>query len=54
MIGDLRGSTPGVPDDEEYKALRRLRAERRLGQETAASRESDATEEPPRGRETAA
>ena len=27
-VGSLRGSTPGVPDDEEFEALRRLRAER--------------------------
>jgi hypothetical protein len=53
VIGNLRGNTPGVPDDEEFKALRRLRAERRQDQETAASREPDA-EKPPRGRETAA
>lgn len=28
-VGSLRGSTPGVPDDEEFEALRRLQGERR-------------------------
>jgi hypothetical protein len=27
-VGSLRGSTPGVPDDEEFEALRRLWADR--------------------------
>src|SRR5918997_1042207 len=29
VVGSLRGSTPGVPDDEEFEAVRRLQAERR-------------------------
>jgi hypothetical protein len=28
LVGNLAGSTPGVPDEEEFEAVRRLRAER--------------------------
>jgi hypothetical protein len=28
LVGSLSGSTPGVPDEEEFEAVRRLRAER--------------------------
>lgn len=37
-VGELRGSTPGVPDDEEFEALRRLQAEQRERESGAASR----------------
>jgi hypothetical protein len=30
VVGSLAGSTPGVPDDQEFEALRRLQAERSL------------------------
>lgn len=32
VVGSLRGSTPGVPDEEEFEALRRLQAEQRREQ----------------------
>ena len=30
VVGSLRGSTPGVPDNEEFEALRRLQADQPL------------------------
>ncbi|MDQ3319327.1 MAG: hypothetical protein M3515_03625 [Actinomycetota bacterium] len=53
VVGDLRGSTPGVPDDEEFEALRRLWAERRSREDTAKSSDQGAAEQPPPGREAA-
>ena len=46
VVGNLRGSTPGVPDDEEFEALRRLQAEQPLRREQRRSGDS--------GREAAA
>jgi hypothetical protein len=38
IVGSLRGRTPGVPDEEEFKALRRVRSKRGVG----AERETEA------------
>lgn len=36
IVGSLRGSTPGVPDEEEFEALRRLQAGRRPAEASQA------------------
>ena len=54
VIGSLRGSTPGVPDDAEYEAVRRLQAEHSLRRETGAAGDADAPGGAPAGREAAA
>jgi hypothetical protein len=35
VVGSLQGSTPGVPDDEEFEAVRQLQAEHALEQKSA-------------------
>ncbi len=40
VVGNLRGSTPGIPDAEELEAVRRLRAEQRAG-EPGSDREAE-------------
>jgi hypothetical protein len=35
VVGSLRGSTPGVPDDEEFEAVRQLQVEHTLEQRPA-------------------
>lgn len=54
VIGSLRGSTPGVPDDAEFEAVRRLQAEHSLRRETATAGDADGPGGPPADREAAA
>ena len=53
VVGSLRGSTPGVPDDEEFEALRRLQAEQPLRRHPGESDDPGEPSTPP-GREAAA
>jgi hypothetical protein len=48
VVGTLQGSTPGVPDDEEFAAVQRLQGEQPLSHDSpAGSDPSDAAEPPP-------